>query len=176
LAHKFSNSTAYITDEANIAIGKKVHWGRQGVRRASMLRNIAKGRVWEYGVNAMPNLYPYPHYKLKGRILFSDMENRKKTIVIPDKDKQHALRRRICSGWRNKRWHGLLMAFMELLVGDNAYVLMPVSSTKNIVVDAMPIQFTSPVTTPLPNKSDENVEEADITTLGLGAYVMGDNE
>ena len=32
-----------------------------------------------------------------------------------DARKQHSLRRSVCKGWRNKQWHGRLMAFIEML-------------------------------------------------------------
>jgi hypothetical protein len=53
--------------------------------------------------------------RLKGRVLFSDIGERNKPIIIPDTKTQFRLRRSVCSGWRNKAWHGRVMAFMELL-------------------------------------------------------------
>lgn len=36
-----------------------------------MLRNIAKGQVWAFGVSALPAFWPFPHIKLKSRVLFA---------------------------------------------------------------------------------------------------------
>ena len=36
-----------------------------------MLRNVAKGHVWQFGVTAMPGFWPFPHFKLKSRVLFA---------------------------------------------------------------------------------------------------------
>ena len=165
LSYEYSSRViAFHAGDEQVGIGEFISWGQQGEKRRSMLRNIKKDRVWEYGVSASPVLHPFHHFRLKGRVLFSDMEDRKKTLVVPDKAKQHTLRRSLCSGWRNKAWHGRLMAFMELLAGESAYIGLPVAPGKTIVLDAMPIKFTSPVTTALPHDQDE--EESDPTTLG----------
>lgn len=166
LAYEYANGIGFHVDESKLDIGKRIPWGRQGQRRNSMLRNISRQKVWEYGVSVIPSLFPYPHLKLKGRVLFSDMEKRKKTFIIPDKKTQFRLRRSVCSGWRNKTWHGRLMAFMELLAGDSPYVDMSVGSGLSIAADAMPVQFTSPVTARQINRQDEDAEEIDQSTLG----------
>ena len=51
-------------------------------------------------------------------MLFSDQLNGDAGPPFEDTQKQHALRRSICSGWRNKAWHGRLMAMLELLSGE----------------------------------------------------------
>lgn len=175
LQHNFSKAASFHIDESKIEIGKRVSWGRQGARRNSMLRNISKGKVWEYGVSVIPSLFPYPHFKLQGRVLFSDMKDRKKTIVIPSKDKQFRLRRSVCSGWRNKAWHGRLMAFMELLAGESPYVAMPVGRGQHILADALPISFTSPVSARQENELGEDAEERDLTTV-QGYFENEDND
>ena len=131
-----------------------------------MLRNISRKKIWEYGVSVVPGLFPYPHMKLKSRVLFSDIGEAGKAIIIPEKRAQFRLRRSVCSGWRNKAWHGRAMAFMELLAGDSPYVDLSVGSGDSIVLDAMPIQFTAPVTARQTHKLDEDAEETDLTTLG----------
>lgn len=176
LQHYFSKAASFHIDETKVGLGKRVSWGRQGARRNSMLRNISKGKVWEYGVSVIPSLFPYPHLKLKGRVLFSDMENRKKTVVIPSKDKQFRLRRSVCSGWRNKAWHGRVMAFMELLAGESPYVAMPVGRGQHILADALPISFTSPVSTRQTNELGEDAEEWDLTTVQGYSEDDGDGE
>lgn len=167
LGHTFSNGYAFHVGDNKIGMRKYVNWGRQGEKRRAMLRSISKGRVWEYGVSVIPSLFPYPHLKLKSRVLFSDITEQKKVIVIPEKDKQHRLRRTVCSGWRNKQWHGRLMAFMELLVGENASVNMPLSPRQSLIADASPIMFTSPVSTEIKDVADDDSEELDQSTIGF---------
>lgn len=166
LAHSFSSGLSFHVGEGKLGLKKRVSWGRQGERRNSMLRGVARKKIWEYGVSVIPSLFPYPHMRLKGRVLFSDIGERNKPIAIPDKKSQFRLRRSICSAWRNKAWHGRVMAFMELLAGDSPYVDLAVGSGGSITLDAMPIQFTAPVTARQTNQLGEDAEEADSTTLG----------
>jgi hypothetical protein len=166
LAHKFSSSISFHAGEGKLRLKQRVSWGRQGERRNSMMRGVARKKIWEYGVSVIPSLFPYPHMRLKGRVLFSDISERSKPIAIPDKKTQFRLRRSVCSGWRNKAWHGRVMAFMELLAGDSPYVSLAVGSGDRITLDAMPIQFTAPVTAHQTNRLGEDAEELDSTTLG----------
>ncbi len=117
----------------------------------------------------------YPHLRLKGRVLFSDINERQKPLVIPDKRTQFRLRRSICAGWRNKAWHGRVMAFMELLAGESPYVDLAVGSGGSITLDAMPIQFTAPVTARQSSRLGEDAEETDETSLG-GHYEEKEEE
>lgn len=166
LAHIFSSGQSFHVGEDKLRLKQRVSWGRQGQRRNSMLRGVARKKIWEYGVSVIPSLFPYPHMRLKGRVLFSDIAERNKPIIIPDTKTQFRLRRSVCSGWRNKAWHGRVMAFMELLAGDSPYVSLAVSSDDSITLDAMPIQFTAPVTAQQSNRLGEDAEESDETTLG----------
>lgn len=162
----FSKQVAFHPTEDQIPIGKKLSWGRQGARRSSMLRNIAKGKVWQFGLSALPSFWPYPHFKIKSRVIFAEVNDNKAGSVIDDKGKQHRLRRSVCKGWRNKQWHGRFMAFMELLSLDSQYLSLPVGKSSSITIDTMPQMFTCPVTTELPDEMDEDEEEHDVSTLG----------
>ena len=166
LQHAFSNGTASIVSEGKAKIKQRIKWGRQGQRRNSMLRNVSKGKVWEYGVSALPSLFPFPHYRLKGRVLFSEARGPKQGPVIDDHKTQHRLRRSVCSGWRNKAWHGRLMAFMELLAGESPYVSLPVGNGQFITLDGMPIQVTAPISARQRFVLGEDAEETDLTTIG----------
>ncbi len=166
LAHTFSSGLSFHVGERKLPLRKRVPWGRQGARRSSMLRGVARKKIWEYGVSVVPNLFPFPHMRLKGRVLFSEIGKRNKPRIIQDTKTQFRLRRSVCSGWRNKAWHGRVMAFMELLAGDSPYVSLAVGSGGSITLDAMPIQFTTPVTARQSNRLGEDAEEPDETTLG----------
>jgi hypothetical protein len=155
----------HIGDEQT-EIGRKVSWGRQGDRRSSMLRNIAKGKVWSFGITAMPSVWPFPHLKLKSRVIFSDVVNNVAGSVIQNTDQQFRLRRSVCKGWRNKQWHGRLMAYLEILSGDSAWISIPLSPSFNLRCDAQPLLFTSPVTTLLANELSDDDEETDPSLMG----------
>ncbi|MCB1864350.1 MAG: toll/interleukin-1 receptor domain-containing protein [Chromatiales bacterium] len=164
--YAFSNQLAFHVTKDQIPLGKKLSWGRQGRRRSSMLRNISRGKVWQYGVSAVPALWPYPHFKLKSRVLFSELTGKEAGAVFSETDQQHRLRRSICKGWRNKAWHGRMMAFLELMSGDEAFIQLPLSGTAALMIDAYPVTVTAPVTTALPDAMDDDAEEQDSSTLG----------
>lgn len=147
--------------------GHKVRWGRQGGgRRSSMLRNVAKNHVWKYGVTALPRLWPFWHVRLKARVLFSEDNGTAEGKEITDSNKMHRLRRSGCKGWRNKQWHGRLLAFLELLSDGSAFIRVPLAPGRDMLLSSEPILFTSPVSTRLPDAADADSEELDESTLG----------
>lgn len=166
LDYFYSQLPGFHVSDKQIALGKKVPWGKQGERRSSMLRNKAQGKVWQFGVSAIPNFWPYPHFRLKARVLFAEADGDHMGEVFDDKKLQHRFRRRVCKGWRNKQWHGRLMAFLELLSGEESTIRLPVAKDKFIKLDATPILFTSPVTTILPNILEDEDEDNDDDTFG----------
>lgn len=78
----------------------------------------------------------------------------------------HRLRRTVCKGWRNKQWHGRMLAFLELISRDSAYIRLRLSADEAVVLEAAPILFSSPVSTDLPDTQDGDDEETDLSTLG----------
>lgn len=166
LRYEYSHATGFHVGSDLAKIGQRIAFGRQGERRWAMLRNIAKGVVWQYGVTAMPAFWPFPHFKLKSRVLFAPPEREDAGEVFDDKKKQHRLRRSVCKGWRNRQWHGRLLAFLELLSGDASSFRLPLSPTAYVTIEAAPLLFTSPVSTPLPTDQTADDEESDDTTLG----------
>ncbi|MEN8133327.1 MAG: toll/interleukin-1 receptor domain-containing protein [Pseudomonadota bacterium] len=164
--YPFSKQLGFHVTKDQLPIGKRVSWGRQGQRRNSMLRNISRGKVWQYGVSASPSLWPYPHFKLKSRVLFAEVAGKEAGNVIGDTNQQHRLRRTVCSGWRNKAWHGRLMAFLEILSSDAGTIELPVSEAARLTLDLNPIHVSAPVTAMLPDLMDDDAEEQDPSTLG----------
>lgn len=165
--HAFATQTGFHISQAQVALGKRIPWGGQGQRRSSMLRNSAGGKIWQYGISASPFFWPFPHFKLKARVLFADQTGDGAGAVIADANVQHRLRRTICKSWRNKAWHGRLMAFLELLSGESPYILVPLSGACAVALDPRAMPFTSPVTTALPDAMGDDAEETDDSTLGM---------
>lgn len=164
--YNYSNAVGFHASAEQAPTGKRIPWGKQGDNRSSMLRNSAKGHIWEFGVTAMPAFWPFWHFKLKSRVLFA-VDNQTPTgLRIYDANKLHKLRRSICKGWRNKQWYGRMLAFLELLSGESAFVRLPLSDTAEIVLEAAPMLFSSPVSTALPDVLDADEEETDVSTLG----------
>jgi TIR domain len=164
--YHYSNAVGFHASVAQAPTGRRIPWGKQGDRRSSMLRNVAKGHIWQFGVTAMPYFWPFWHLKLKSRVLFSVDNNTPEGLSIDDARKMHRLRRSICKGWRNKQWHGRMLAFLELLSGESAYMRLALAANAALAIEAAPILFTSPVSTALPDVLDADEEEADISTLG----------
>jgi hypothetical protein len=166
LEYQYSNAVGFHIGKDQTAIGKKIAWGTQGERRSSMLRNIAKGHVWQFGVSVIPSFWPFPHFKLKSRVLFAPVVNSEADSPIEDAKKQHRLRRTVCKGWRNRQWHGRLLAFMELLSGERSAILLELGQAATVRVEAAPLLFSSPVSTVLPSVLQDEDEEVDPSTLG----------
>jgi hypothetical protein len=166
LQYRYSKYLGFHASKDQAKIGQKFSWGRQGARRSSMLRNQAKGQVWQFGVSAIPAFSPYYHFRLKSRVLFAPPLGTDAGEAYDDPKKQHRFRRSICKGWRNKQWHGRLMAFIELLSGESSFIALPLSPSTGIRLEAAPTLFTSPVSTVLPNTLADEDEEDDDTTLG----------
>src|SRR5690606_11261491 len=47
--YAYSKQLGFPASDGLIDIGKNLQWGRQGGMRSAMLRNVAKGKVWNYG-------------------------------------------------------------------------------------------------------------------------------
>jgi hypothetical protein len=161
--YPFSSQMGFHVTDSHVALGRRVPWGPQGQRRSSMLRNVARGRIWQYGVSALPQFWPYAHFKIKSRVLFAEFSS---GTVLANVDQQHRLRRTVRKGWRNKQWHGRLTAFLELLSNNSSYIELPLSDSSFLGLDASPIRVTAPVTTPRPDEMAEDEEEQDNSTLG----------
>lgn len=161
-----SSVSGFHADPAQVKIGQRISWGGQGERRWSMLRNVARGHVWSYGVTALPSFWPFPHFKLKSRVLFAPLLGSETGAALEDAKKQHRLRRSVCKGWRNKQWYGRMLAFLELLSEQTAFIHLSLAPGADIVLDATPLLFTSPVSTTLPDELGDEQEEQDESTLG----------
>ncbi len=165
LRFAYSTDSAFHVTQDQARIGQRFSWGTQGEKRSSMLRNVAKGHVWQFGITAIPSLWPYFHFKLKSRVLFSGWNGHAAGEVLDEARKQHRLRRSVCKGWRNPQWHGRLRAFLELLAGDAPYINLDVGSEALIKLESVPVFFTSPVSTDLPATIDDEAEDNDDTTM-----------
>lgn len=166
IEYHYSNSIGFHASPELAFTGQRIPWGKQGDRRSSMLRNVAKGHIWQFGVTALPAVWPFWHFKLKARVLFATDNSTPAGLPIDDAKKMHKLRRSICKGWRNKQWHGRMLAFLELISGDSAYIRLRLSAENDLVLDAAPVLFSSPVSTDLPDIADADDEETDASTLG----------
>jgi hypothetical protein len=58
-----------------------------------------------------------------------------------------------------------MLAFLELLSGESAYIRLAPAANAALAVEAAPILFSAPVSTALPDVLDADEEDADISTL-----------
>jgi hypothetical protein len=167
ISYDYSAAKGFHVSSEQAPNGHKIRWGKQGGgRRSSMLRNIARKHVWKYGVTAMPRLWPFWHLRLKARVLFAEDNGTAEGKPVNDAKKMHRLRRSGCKGWRNKQWHGRLLAFLELLSEGSAFIRVPLAPGRDMLLSSEPVLFTSPVSTSLPDIADADGEEEDESTLG----------
>jgi hypothetical protein len=166
LEYQYSSTLGFHASAKLAPTRQLFRWGKQGERRSSMLRNVAKGHIWQFGVTAIPSFRPFWHFKLKSRVLFAEDNGTPEGLSFEDHKKMHRLRRKVCKGWRNKVWYGRMLAFLELLSEETAYIRLPLSERFAFVLDASPILFSSPVSTELPDRLDADEEESDPSTLG----------
>ena len=166
--YAYATQTGFLVSQDQLPLGRMVLWNSGSRPRRTVLRNIAAGKIWSYGVSATPNFWPYPHFKLKARVLFATVgADNEPGPVLPDARKQHQARRTVCKGWRNPRWHGLLMAYLKLLAGtDTKTVGLPLSESEILCLESEPKQFVSPVSTKTVREMPEDGEESDLSTLG----------
>jgi hypothetical protein len=59
-----------------------------------------------------------------------------------------------------------MMAFLEILASEQAYICLPLGETSHLKLDPSPMVFSSPVSTLLPKKMADEYEEPDASTLG----------
>lgn len=59
-----------------------------------------------------------------------------------------------------------MLAFLEIISGESAYIRLRLSAEHELVLDAAPILFSSPVSTDLPDIAGFDDEETDASTLG----------
>ncbi|MEX2299143.1 MAG: toll/interleukin-1 receptor domain-containing protein [Dongiaceae bacterium] len=164
--YRYSMTSGFHAGSAAAKIGERIPWGMQGDRRSSMLRNEAKGHIWQFGVTGLPAFWPFQHFKLKARVIFAPRSGDDVAAPYDDKKKQHRLRRSVCKGWRNKQWHGRLMAMLEVLAGESSFIALELGPSDRCLLESTPMLFTSPVSTALPNLLQDEDEEQDESTLG----------
>ncbi len=166
LEYRYSMTSGFHAGPAAARVGERIPWGMQGDRRSSMLRDEAKGHIWQFGVTGLPAFWPYQHFKLKARVIFAPPDGEDAGTPYDDKKKQHRLRRSVCKGWRNKQWHGRLMALLDVLAGESSFIPLELGPSERCLLEPTTILFTSPVSTALPNLLRDEDEEEDESTLG----------
>jgi len=98
-------------------------------------------RYWHYAVSGKPELTPYPHFVIRGHVLFSDHGS----ALWGDADKSAKARRNQCKGWWNDEWRDRMLAVMNHLCNEGANIVLPVSTDQQVLMEPTPDLFESPV-------------------------------
>tara|TARA_R110001599_G_scaffold2195_1_gene11675 strand:- start:1841 stop:3265 length:1425 start_codon:yes stop_codon:yes gene_type:complete len=96
---------------------------------------------WHYGVTPTPRLFPVPHIRLVGRIIFSEDGSN----PLDDAKTMHRYRRSFARGWRNAKWRDMMLSYLKWLVGDDSELLLPVANENFIKLNIPPIVLEAPV-------------------------------
>jgi len=126
---------------ANGVEGRRVIVGYSGKRKM----------YWHYGISPQVSMWPEPHIKLRGRLVFSENSS----LPITDPKKMHRLRRSFAKSWRNARWRDMMLSFLWWISDGGELLVIPFGEEKDAVLSIPTIAFTSPVSMPV------EIEEAD---------------
>jgi hypothetical protein len=121
--------------------------GRRVVIGYSEKRKI----YWHYGISPQVSMWPEPHIKLRGRLVFSEDG----VQPIDDQKRAHRLRRSFAKSWRNARWRDMMLSLLWWITEGKESLVIPFGEEKGAVLSIPVIIFTSPVSMPV------EIEEAD---------------
>ncbi len=106
---------------------------------------------WHYGLSPQVSMWPEPHIKLRGILIFSEDGK----LPIDNARKMHRLRRSFTKSWRNARWRDMLLSLLWWITDGADSLVIPFGEEKGAVLSIPTITFTSPVSMPV------EIEEAD---------------
>jgi TIR domain len=132
---------------------KKISLKKYG-RSTKALNGRKADTDWYYAVSFNAKLFPIPHYKISHHLYFE------KDGTALDKDGQHEYRRSTASGWYNKDWLDMLLAFfLKLNNAEENVICIPVSPKRNVFINCEPHALLSDYGYQEPNSIDIPDEE-----------------
>jgi hypothetical protein len=109
-------------------------------RKALNGRSEKKKANWNYAVGIVPSLDEPRRIELRPTIVFTD------DYGNPiEASRAQRLRMSFCRSWYNDKWRAFLRAFLALVSNGKPEIRLPVGSGRFLVVDAMPMEFSSSV-------------------------------
>lgn len=99
-----------------------------------------RGIHWHYGISFQPRTAPLPHLRVLGRLVFT--ADGQQPL---DSARNQRLRRSFAKSWRNARWRDMMLAFLWRLAEGQDQLLVPVSSSENLIIRVPPLMFDSQV-------------------------------
>ncbi|MDA0782488.1 MAG: toll/interleukin-1 receptor domain-containing protein [Proteobacteria bacterium] len=129
--------------------------GRRVIRGYSEKRRMH----WHYGISPQVTMWPEPHIKLRGNLVFSENG----TLPIDDAKKMHRLRRSFTKSWRNARWRDMMLSFLWWITDGAESLVIPFGEEKGAVLFIPTIIFVSPVSMPveIEESSPEDQDDPD---------------
>lgn len=94
---------------------------------------------WNYAASGVAKLFPITFFKISHHLYFE------KDGKALDKDGQQEYRRSVASGWYNKDWLDMLLAFFQKLKNSNNTdeVIIPLSDTYQLLINCEPLKLTA---------------------------------
>jgi hypothetical protein len=112
---------------------------------------------WHYGISPQVTMWPEPHIKLRGSLVFS--EDGIKPIDNPKK--MHRVRRSFTKSWRNARWRDMLLSILWWITDGAESLVIPFGEEKGAVLSIPTITFISPVSMPAEVEESDPEDEDD---------------
>ena len=99
-------------------------------------------RYWHYAVSAKPEMSPFPHFVIRGHVLFSDSGDR----LWENAERSAKARRNQCKGWWNDEWRDRMLAVTTYLSDAEDEIAIPIAPDRFVLMRGRPASFESPVT------------------------------
>jgi TIR domain len=98
-------------------------------------------RYWHYAISGKPELFPSPHFVVRGHVLFSDSGS----DLWADSEKSAKARRNQCKGWWNDEWRDRMLAAMSRLQSESGSISIRMSEDADVLLNGWPDLFEAPV-------------------------------
>jgi hypothetical protein len=145
-----------------------------GIAGSRQLQGFSARRkvYWHFGVSTAFRSRPFPHVRIKSRLLFS--EDGRTPIEKPKRTQR--LRKSFAKGWRNARWRDMMLAFLYW-IGDGTSVLnVPMADDEDLVLSLPPLAFTSPISITDASVGDEDMDDPEIEFVNDDEGMLDEDE
>jgi TIR domain len=98
-------------------------------------------RYWHYAVSSKPEMSPFPHFVVRGHVLFSDAGD----VLWDNAEKAAKARRNQCKGWWNDEWRDRMLAITSHISDEEGKIQIPMAPGQFVTLSGRPALFDSPV-------------------------------
>ena len=117
---------------------------------------------WHYGVTPKSRVYPFPHVRFVGRVVFTEDG----VTPIDSAKRMHRLRRSFTKSWRNAKWRDMLLAFLHWLSDGDRSLAVPAGANAAVTLGLPPVVFTAPMSVALSDDEEEEWDTEDELATG----------